>query len=561
MKIFLERVENLRHFIGKSVERFFLLAVFVGIFWFAVESSFVFVIQGFLLSLGLMQNTPVNLPSWFPRDLMGSVLALVGFGFLRALTLAAKNFLAELTNQSFIRHQRGLLVRHALEYAPQHPSHHIITLFTERMAQSGGVLFQATVIINSSIALLLFMAYGCAIAPKELFLGLFLLVIIFFPFRIMNKYIQKYSQRVVELGEGLNKLVIVGMRNFFFLKLFHLLPNEISKAKTSLAEYESMNRSFYFLAAVRYGYPQFAGVLTISFMTYIGLHYFKTPGVILLSLFYLFLRLVQSASDINVAIGHIRYALPGFRILYQWQLKAAREIHEMERQESLVVQKPLPKVELNIQAQNLSFGYESEKLLFSNLNFTLRKSQVLLIRGPSGSGKSTLVSVLLGLLKPKNGQVLINQIPVEEVRADLIEKIAYVGPDPYLVQGTLRENLCYGSKFAENSFTDQQLWMALEKAQMTELVKSFKKGLDEPLNENAQLSTGQKQRLAIARALLRNPQILILDEATANLDTDTEAKLIESFQALRQDVISIVVSHKDAFNKMADFKLVLGSGT
>lgn len=552
-----EKIENFRYFVGPKVEKLFLLSVFVGVFWFLVESSFVFVIQGFLLSLGLLEESKLMLPSWYPRDFSGCVGFLVGLGFLRAFMMTLKNYVAETTNQSFIRHQRSIILNHALNYAHRDPPHVVTTLFSERMSQAGGILFQTTVIINSAIAFLLFLAYGLKLAPRELLLGLCLLGFLFLPFRQMDKKIRESSKNIVQIWDGISKILLVGMKNFFYLKLFSLIDAEVKKGLSSLQRFEKINKNFYFLSAIRYGYPQFAGILTISFMTFMGVVYFQTPGVVLLSLFYLFLRIVQSASEINVSLGHIRYSMEGFKILYRWYIKAVEELHILEKKEKDIQHRKLSEGPIHIHIKNLSFAFEDGPNLLEDVKCQIGPGEVLLIQGPSGSGKSTLVSLILGLLSPNKGEVLINEQEVLSVKKSLLEKVAYVGPEPYLISGTLRENLLYGHP-NPSQITDQMLWQALEKAAISEVVKRLPKGLDEELYESAQISTGQKQRLAVARALIRQAKVLILDEATANLDADTESKLIQTFQSLRHGITTIVVSHRNSFNDMATQRIVLG---
>jgi ABC-type multidrug transport system fused ATPase/permease subunit len=155
-----------------------------------------------------------------------------------------------------------------------------------------------------------------------------------------------------------------------------------------------------------------------------------------------------------------------------------------------------------------------------------------------------------GLLKPTAGQILINGKPVEEIRSSLAETIAYVGPEPYLLPGTVRENLLYPKTKAV--IDDQILWQALRDSHIDHVIEGFPKGLDHLLFEDTQLSTGQKQRLALARALIRQPGLLILDEATANIDVETEGKIIQTLIKKKASMLITVVSHRSTFDAIAD---------
>jgi ATP-binding cassette subfamily B protein AbcA/BmrA len=216
----------------------------------------------------------------------------------------------------------------------------------------------------------------------------------------------------------------------------------------------------------------------------------------------------------------------------------------------------------SLSLSHVDFGYSKEEIVFNNLSFEFKKNEILLIKGESGVGKSTLVSLVLGLNKPSKGSIKLNGKEDEHFLDKISSVVGYVGPEPYLINGTVKENLFYGlrKEVAEN-ISDQMLWNCLEMAQIHSLVLSFNNKLDEVLNEHVQISTGQKQRLSIARAFLRNPQILVFDEATANLDKVTEDKIISEIVKLTHKGTAILlISHKESFDKIADKKILMEKG-
>ena len=204
---------------------------------------------------------------------------------------------------------------------------------------------------------------------------------------------------------------------------------------------------------------------------------------------------------------------------------------------------------------HLTFHYK-DKTILNDLSFKVSRGEVLLIRGESGAGKSTLLSLLLGLNIPSSGTVFINNYPPDQIRKSLSTQIGYVGPEPFLIAGSVRENLLYGHQHPEE-VSDALLWDSLEKAQLKSEISQLKNQLEENLLEKTQFSTGQKQRLSIARALVRKPSMLILDEATANLDPETEKKFVDLLKTINKDMTTIVVSHKDSFNHICTNQITL----
>ena len=209
------------------------------------------------------------------------------------------------------------------------------------------------------------------------------------------------------------------------------------------------------------------------------------------------------------------------------------------------------------QVKNLNFSYDNKPLL-TNINFDLKLGDVMVIKGESGSGKSTLLSLCLGLLKPTSGEVLIDGKEISKIRNNLFKDVGYVGPEPYLIPATVRENLLYVHP-NKGTVSDKDINSSLKFCEAEKIVSSLNQGLDTVLNESAQLSTGQKQRLAITRALIRKPKLLILDEFSANLDYETEKDIQESIDKLKNKTF-IVSAHRLQTLKNMDKIIFLDKG-
>ena len=177
--------------------------------------------------------------------------------------------------------------------------------------------------------------------------------------------------------------------------------------------------------------------------------------------------------------------------------------------------------------------------------------------GASGGGKSTLAQILIGLYAADSGHLTFDGTDLEEIGLDLVrENVATVLQHPAMFNDTVRENLSLG-----RSFNDEKIWHALEVAQMKAVVESMSKGLDTIIGRSGvRLSGGQRQRLAIARMILSQPKVVILDEATSSLDTETEAKLHQAMHAFLQDRTTLIIAHRLSAVRQADRVLVFDAG-
>ncbi len=211
--------------------------------------------------------------------------------------------------------------------------------------------------------------------------------------------------------------------------------------------------------------------------------------------------------------------------------------------------------------ENVIFQHQSAKRhAISGISFSVKEGETVAFVGPSGSGKTTLVKLLVGLYTPQRGKILFNNISGEEIDFDeLREKIGFVTQDTQLFSGTIRENLL----FVNPKATDKDCLKVLNKASATNLLERAENGLDTLIGEGGiKVSGGEKQRLSIARALLRNPHLLIFDEATSALDSLTEEEISRTIReiSLRKDIITLMIAHRLSTVMHADIIYVLERG-
>jgi ABC-type multidrug transport system fused ATPase/permease subunit len=193
---------------------------------------------------------------------------------------------------------------------------------------------------------------------------------------------------------------------------------------------------------------------------------------------------------------------------------------------------------------NLNFRYEmTEQDVLKDVSVSVLRGEAVGFVGQSGSGKSTLIDILLGLLDPKSGSVSINRRSISEVKQQWQRIVGYIPQTIFLMDDSLRRNIAIG--ITDSEIDEAAIQDALKSAQLEDFVASLPEGLDTVVGERGvRLSGGQRQRIGIARALYHRPSVLVLDEATSSLDTETEKGVMQAVQALQGDKTVIIVAHR-----------------
>lgn len=207
---------------------------------------------------------------------------------------------------------------------------------------------------------------------------------------------------------------------------------------------------------------------------------------------------------------------------------------------------------------DVSFAYEENKEVLHNINFEAKSGEVIALVGSSGSGKSTIAGLAATFLNPQSGTITVDGQDIAKVSLNSFRKhLGVVLQDEFLFEGTIKQNILFPRPHA----TEEELKSAVNAAYVNEFTDRFEYGLDTLIGERGvKLSGGQRQRIAIARAILANPKILILDEATSNLDTESEALIQRSLSALTKGRTTFVIAHRLSTIRKADQILVIENG-
>ncbi len=242
------------------------------------------------------------------------------------------------------------------------------------------------------------------------------------------------------------------------------------------------------------------------------------------------------------------------------QAAAARifALNDMQPEESDENRPDLEVRNGEVEFKDVDFSYDKNRELIKNLNITAKKGQRVAIVGPTGAGKTTIVNLLMNFYGVDNGAIIVDGQNIDSVTRDSLRRnFGMVLQDTWLFTGTVRENIAYGKENA----TDEEIIAAAKAASADSFIRRLPDGYDTMITEDGgNLSGGQKQLLTIARAMLSNPRMLILDEATSNVDTMTEQRIQRAFLKMMEGRTSFIIAHRLSTIREADLILVMDAG-
>ncbi len=233
------------------------------------------------------------------------------------------------------------------------------------------------------------------------------------------------------------------------------------------------------------------------------------------------------------------------------------EFLDAEEQEEEHKDRQLQTVKGNVEFKNVCFGYDADKVIIHNFSANIKAGQKVAIVGPTGAGKTTLVNLLMRFYEVNSGDILIDGVSIKDMpREEVRGYFGMVLQDAWLFEGTIRENISYGTY----GLTNEQIETACSFAHIDHFIRSLPNGYDMVIDEKANISQGQRQLLTIARVMVNNAPMLILDEATSSVDTRTEELIQKAMDKVSEGRTSFVIAHRLSTIKNADIILVLKDG-
>ena len=341
----------------------------------------------------------------------------------------------------------------------------------------------------------------------------------------------------------------------------HNIVKVFGRENEAIKEFEKDNQELYksgwrsqFLSGLMYPLMNFVGNVGYVAVAILG-GYFAVKGRITVGNIQSF---IQYNKQFTQPIGQVAQ----ISSTIQSMLAAAERIFEFleEKEEVEDVKKPLLTDGLkgNIKFEHVHFGYDQEKTIINDFNADVKDGQKIAIVGPTGAGKTTMVKLLMRFYDVNSGAILLDGHNIKEFkRGELRKMFGMVLQDTWLFGGTIKENI----KYSKPDATDSEVIEAAKAAHVHHYIKTLSKGYDAKINEEStNISAGQKQLLTIARVILANPKILILDEATSSIDTRTEQQIQSAMDNLMKGRTSFIIAHRLSTIKNADLILVMNHG-
>ena len=275
-------------------------------------------------------------------------------------------------------------------------------------------------------------------------------------------------------------------------------------------------------------------------------------GVIIASVLYI-QRLFDPIRNLMMQYTQIQRSMASGARLFEF-LDIEKSINQLK------IDTPKNIIKGQVEFKDFHFAYDNDIEVLTNINMKIAEGSTIAFIGDTGAGKTTLAALITGLYPPNKGKgkLSIDNIPIEKYsRSDLGSQVAMVLQDPFLFQGSLKENL----KFNQQSATDEEMINACKSIGIHDYITSLENGYDTSVSERGvNMSQGQRQLMGFARALIKNPKILILDEATSNIDSISEQKIQNALQVLFENRTSIVIAHRLSTIKLSDNIFVIKGG-
>lgn len=471
------------------------------------------------------------------------VLLLVGYAIFKAsYTYLSQKVIAVYSNKHATIALKQVLNAHWDFYIHYSPSK-LTNLFNQEARSVRQLTFQSFRLVQTSLLVVVQLGLAFLISWRLTLITLGALAILYLSLQVLFKKGFQVGGNRVKINEQMQRILSETFQGIKFIKLHGLEKkshSEYAKNVDRLYQNELKNARLDGLSEFVY---ITTGAFVIVAMIYVGLTYELVSMSGLLVLLVLLSRSLSQFQGLTKIMSGIFNQLPSYNQFLQ-VLKYAQKMHVPKHVKSTVNS-------INsITLKDVSYSYGDSQVI-SNLNLQLEKGKSYLFYGRSGEGKTTTLDIIAGLLSPKVGKV---EIDGQDLSSDHASKFAYVLQDTFLFEGTIKENMALGEQYPEEKYHQ-----VIQQVGLSELIQKLPEGINYQIKEGGKgLSGGEKQRIAIARALIKDAEVLLLDEITSALDAQTETIILNTLNDLKKDKIIITVAHRERLKDWADQTVIFG---
>ncbi len=550
---------DLIEFIGRKTIRAVCLLWLFGLILLLLELAFASLLQRFLAALELIATPNLNNSWFFPTLTLNKlVLLILLVAALRSLLNFAQVVVGGGAVEGFSHRIRRLLVESCLDSSAVRSSE-TVSLFNQRIYTASIAIQSVQMLTLQGILSLGILASLFLMSPLPTILLLLAVLMISLPARELNKRVKRsatmHAEALTKIMLHLNNV----FRNFLLIRLFNQQKNEKSRILSYLKTYSDCIAQYYWVEGLLSALAPLAIVLTILWVAFVQNTTLAIDRRLAVPFLYLSFRFAQNLAPILSNASRLAFASTEFRYTFRWWL-------EQKEMAAVKVGAPSPlsdetkpiRSAIGWMLNEVTFGYCGQTALFNNFQLEVAPGSLVRVRGSSGVGKSTLVRLMLGDALPARGAVEVRLdgelFPAHSATARIREHLGYSSTEPFLFEGSIYENVTYGLKSPPDEDFLLESTARAECQFILEMPRRFEHQIDE-LGQG--LSTGQKQRLSLLRALLRRPKALILDEALSSVDLKTENRILENLVQVKRECTILLISHREHRELRADAVLNL----
>ena len=488
-------------------------------------------------------------------NLVSSLLIFLTFTILSSISSVILFYISRLNGYSIVYQLRSWAIlkfyEQGLNFINGYTFGIMQNTFEKELEKVADSIFSVMQLISVFIFSIMMLSFSLSLSSQMTSIILVSFILIAFISSLIGKQISALSTKTVDTANLLSNKLYSPMLN---------AKNILSFAREKWAHdihkqaFKNHSRAAINSQTLTFILPESFKTLSII-VAIIALFYSLSKGEslsLLLATLAVFIRLLPKITNFSEAYAMIRQAMPS--ILQYDMLFPKSNSNKSESTE-----KSIDKFKSSINLENISFSYPTREKVLKNIDIKIKKNDFVTFVGHSGSGKTSCLDIIMGLYSPTSGVIQIDGYPLDQIRLEsYLDNIGYVQQDSVLLEGSLRDNLLWANPNA----SDKEMWKTLELVYIDDFIKSLPDDLDTQVGERGvSLSGGQKQRISLALALVRSPEILILDEVTSSLDQESEKIILKSLKSLLNKMTIISVTHKTLMAEHSDIIYVFDKGS